>query len=73
MVKPLVISGLNKESIRQLKKYAASGCCEDGCNLIEVMCCEGGCIAGNATINNVKMANKQIKEVISDSHDIEKI
>ena len=72
-VKPLVISGLNKESIRQLKKYAASGCCEDGCNLIEVMCCEGGCVAGNATINNVKMANKQIKEVISDSHDIEKI
>ena len=72
-VKPLVISGLNKESIRQLKKYAASGVCEDGCNLIEVMCCEGGCIAGNATINNVKMANKQIKEIIADSHDIEKI
>ena len=72
-VKPLVISGLNKESIRQLKKYAASGVCEDGCNLIEVMCCEGGCIAGNATINNIKTAHKQIKEVISDSKDIEKI
>ena len=72
-VKPHVISGLNKESIRQLKKYAAAGACEDGCNLIEVMCCEGGCIAGNATINNVKMANKQIKEVIADSKDIEKI
>ncbi len=72
-VKPLVISGLNKDSIRQLKKYALSGTCEDGCNLIEVMCCEGGCIAGNATINNVKSARNQIKELISDSKDIEKI
>ena len=72
-VKPLVISGLNKDSIRQLKKYALSGTCEDGCNLIEVMCCDGGCIAGNATINNVKSARNQIKELISDSKDIEKI
>ena len=72
-VKPLVISGLNKDTIRQLRKYANNGCCEDGCNLIEVMCCEGGCIAGNATINNIKAANKQIKEIISDSSDIEKI
>ena len=61
-VKPLVISGLNKDTIRQLRKYAKAGTCEDGCNLIEVMCCEGGCVAGNATINNIKVANKQIKE-----------
>ena len=72
-VKPLVISGLNKDSIRQLKKYAANGVCDDGCNLIEVMCCEGGCIAGNATINNIRNAQKQIKDVIADSEDIEKI
>ena len=71
-VKPMVISGINKESIRQLKRYAASGICDDNCNLIEVMCCDGGCIAGNSTINNIKNAQKQIKEVISNSSDIEK-
>ncbi len=72
-VKPLVINGLNKDSIKQLKQYATCGTCEEGCNLIEVMCCEGGCIAGNATINNTKVAQKKIKEGIQTSSDIEKI
>ena len=42
-----------------LKKYAKTGLCELG-NLIEVMCCEGGCLGGNATVNNQKRAKKQI-------------
>lgn len=53
------ISGLNKDSIKELKKFAKTGMCECG-NLIEVMSCEGGCIAGNATINSLKTASKQI-------------
>ena len=72
-VKPFVISGLNKDSIKQLKTFAKENHCENDCNLVEVMCCEGGCIAGNATINNARVAQKQIKEVIADSKDIEKI
>ena len=72
-VKPLIINGLNKESIRQLKKYAATGICDDGCNLVEVMCCEGGCIGGNATLNNQKSAKKQIDLLSSKSKDIQKI
>ena len=72
-VKPLVINGLNKDSIRQLKKYATTGECEGGCNLIEVMCCEGGCIGGNATINNQKTAKKLIDTLAETSKDIEKI
>lgn len=72
-VKPFVISGLNKDSIKQLKKFAKDGACEDGCNLVEVMCCPGGCVAGNATLKNQNQAKKQIKEVIADSEDIEKI
>ena len=71
-VKPCVINGLNKESIKQLKKYAASGVCE-GCNLVEVMCCEGGCIGGNATINNPKTAKKLIDNFTQNSEDISKI
>lgn len=53
------INGLNKQTIAELKKYAKCGECEFG-NLIEVMSCEGGCIAGNATINSLKTAFKQI-------------
>ena len=73
IVNPCVINGLNKETIRQLKKYALAGECEGGCNLIEVMCCEGGCIGGNATVNNQKMAKKQIDTLANESKDIEKI
>ena len=72
-LKPLVINGLNKESIRQLKKFATCGQCEDGCNLVEVMCCEGGCIGGNANLNNQKTARKLIDALAAESKDIEKI
>jgi iron only hydrogenase large subunit-like protein len=72
-IKPLVINGLNKDSIKQLKKYATCGSCDEGCNIIEVMCCEGGCIGGNAAINNQKIAKKQIDTLLSNSRDIDKI
>ena len=71
-VKPCIINGLNKDSIKQLKKYATSGECE-GCNLVEVMCCDGGCIGGNATINNQKTAKKLIDNFTQNSEDISKI
>ena len=72
-VKPFIINGLNKDSIKQLKKYAACGECEQGCNLIEVMCCEGGCIGGNAALNNQKTAKKLIDELAENSDNISKI
>ena len=42
-------------------------------NFIEGMACEGGCIGGNATINNQKTAKKLIDTLASQSEDIEKI
>lgn len=53
------INGLNKQSIEELKKFAKNNECEFG-NLVEVMSCEGGCIAGNGTIKPPKTAVKQI-------------
>lgn len=53
------INGLNKQTIAELKKYAQNCECDCG-NLIEVMTCEGGCIAGNATVNTLKSSHKQI-------------
>jgi iron only hydrogenase large subunit-like protein len=73
VVKPFIINGLNKDSIKQLKKFADCGECENGCNLIEVMCCEGGCIGGNATINNQKIAKKLIDNFTQNSENINKI
>ena len=69
--RPVAINGLNKDSIRQLKKYAQTGNCEEG-NLVEVMCCEGGCIGGNATISDERTAKKLIKTLLDNSGDIEK-
>jgi iron only hydrogenase large subunit-like protein len=37
------------------------------------MCCEGGCIGGNATINNQKTAKKLIDNFTQNSEDISKI
>ena len=69
-VKPFVISGLTKDSIKQLKKMAKEGQACDGCNLVEVMCCEGGCVRGNGTINHNKSAYKSLQEFVDSSPDI---
>ena len=72
IIKPLIINGLDKDSIKQLKKCATCGSCEDGSNIMEVMCCKGGCIGGSAVINNQKTAKKQIDNLLSVSKDINK-
>ena len=66
------INGLNRDTIKQLKKWAKDGKCNEG-NLVEVMCCEGGCVGGNATINSVKIASKAINEFKTKSIDINDI
>jgi [FeFe] hydrogenase (group B1/B3) len=53
------IDGLNPENIKLLNTFA-EGQCEG--NFIEVMCCEGGCVAGPATIANPKTAARQIRD-----------
>lgn len=67
--KPYIVDGLTKESIKELKKFAKDKKCPD-CNLIEVMCCEGGCIGGNAVVNNQKDAKKLIKPLLDSSNDL---
>lgn len=66
---PVIIDGLTKQSIRDLKKYAKTGLCELG-NLIEVMCCEGGCLGGNATVNAYKPALKQLTAYVNESKSL---
>ena len=66
---PVTIDGLNKESIRDLKKYAKNGVCELG-NLIEVMACSGGCLGGSSTINPYKQASKKLAEYVKEMDSI---
>lgn len=68
-LKSYCINGLNKQSITELKKFAKNGECEFG-NLIEIMACECGCIAGNGTINLPKAASKQISTYAEKSKSI---
>lgn len=69
--KPYVIDGLTKDSIKELKKFAKDKSCP-GCNLIEVMCCEGGCIGGNAVIKSQRDAKKQLKTLLENSSNLER-
>lgn len=68
-VHPVVINGLDKQSIRDLKKYAKNGMCDIG-NLIEVMACQGGCLGGNSNVNSFKASSKQVKTYVDASDTI---
>ena len=69
---PYVVNGLDKNTIRDLKKFAKNGVCELG-NLIEVMSCQGGCLGGNGTVNPYKQALKQLSGYVSESKPEEEI
>jgi iron only hydrogenase large subunit-like protein len=57
-VQPVLIDGLKKKGLNQLKLFArgkAPG------NLIEVMSCEGGCICGPGVVSNPKATVRALK------------
>lgn len=58
VIKPIVIDGITKQSIRELRGYAKS--CPG--NMVEVMACEGGCVNGCNVIANPKIATRQVQE-----------
>jgi iron only hydrogenase large subunit-like protein len=60
--RPERIDGLSKENIKLLKRYATKG---SENNMIEVMCCEGGCIAGPGCIALAKKAAKQVESYVA--------
>ena len=53
---PYAINGLNIENIKALKRFALKGL-DNGANMLEVMCCEGGCIGGPGCITQAKKAS----------------
>ncbi|WP_303921875.1 monomeric [FeFe] hydrogenase [Treponema berlinense] len=62
ILRPLVINGLTAEQVKILSNYGKISSGElpqpENCpNLIEVMCCEGGCIAGPGVVANPNLGN----------------
>ena len=70
--KAYIINGLDKDAIKDLKKFAKNKKCEMG-DLIEVMACSGGCLGGSSTINGFKQASKQLGEYVGQSSSIREI
>lgn len=60
------INGLDRAGMKQLASYgktAAEGTLSDA-NLVEVMACAGGCIAGPSVIANPRIAAMQLKKYV---------
>lgn len=57
-IKPLVINGITRMTIKQMRTFAKN----PPANMIEVMSCEGGCVNGCNTLANPKVAARQVEE-----------
>lgn len=63
------IDGLNKEAFRKLKMYAAKNSAGNF-NLVEVMCCEGGCVGGPGCMVGAKKSAALVDVYVKQSPDI---
>ncbi|HOV14082.1 MAG TPA: monomeric [FeFe] hydrogenase [Spirochaetota bacterium] len=60
-LKPVLVNGLNKQNVKLLNIYGSGNC--PG-NLVEVMSCEGGCIAGPGVITKPQNSRKKLEEFL---------
>ncbi|MDO4183979.1 MAG: monomeric [FeFe] hydrogenase [Rhodospirillales bacterium] len=65
--RPFAINGLNKANIKLLKQYATKGC---DYNMIEVMTCEGGCVAGPGCIALAKKAAIMVENYVKEGPNL---
>lgn len=61
---PELVDGLNKDGMKTLKAWSEG---KHTGNLLEVMACMGGCIAGPSVIANPKIAAIQLKKIVENS------
>ena len=71
-----IINGLNRPGMAKLRMYGQinAGILEPSSstgNLVEVMACEGGCIAGPAVITNPKVANVLLDKYVKEGKEKE--
>ena len=63
-LRPVQVDGIDRRSINQMRIWATKSC--PG-NFVEVMSCEGGCLAGPGTVANPRVARKQLANLLSES------
>jgi len=65
--KPTAINGLTKANIKLLKQYAEKPC---EFNMVEVMCCEGGCVAGPGCVALPKKSAIMVENYVKTGADL---
>jgi [FeFe] hydrogenase (group B1/B3) len=60
-VEPVFINGFTKANVKLLSRYAKEGCSG---NLVEVMSCEGGCMAGPGVVTKLSKGTRKLKEFL---------
>jgi iron only hydrogenase large subunit-like protein len=71
ILRPAKINGLSKSGMKVLNAYGLINSGKipskpDTPNLIEVMACEGGCIAGPSVVSTVKQAEIQLEKYVQE-------
>lgn len=70
---PVSIDGLDREGMKRLAAFGACKTAEAaaalGGNLVEVMACRGGCVAGPSVLANPKIAASQLTRIAQGSQD----
>lgn len=67
--RPEPINGLNKEAFRKLKMYATKNSA-GAYNMIEVMCCESGCVGGPGCVTAPKKSAVMVDAYVKSSPDL---
>lgn len=67
IIKPAFINGLTAKTCKELKRFATKGA--PG-NFVEVMGCEGGCVAGPAATTNPKKAGRKCQKYADESKSL---
>ncbi len=67
--KPYCVDGLDRKSMALLKSFALKGTCPQG-NLVEVMACRGGCVAGSSILNTPQSATAKVKAYAAEAEPI---
>jgi len=63
-IKNALVDGIDKSAIRMLKTFTKG---KQPGNFIEVMSCEGGCVAGPNVISNSNLAARQLNEFVENA------
>lgn len=63
-LQPVLVDGIDRKTIKKMRLWTKQNC--PG-NFVEVMSCEGGCIAGPGTLGNPRLTSRKLKELLATS------